>query len=240
MRNFYRPSLFDPTSRISKTSLQEEDPCPFPALPPRSPESDRRIVCQACLPRFSLPKPFLPNVPLWSAGGAAGRCRQRPNSSTSIPTWSTRLSIPATTSTNTPATNGSPPIPFRRPGLLEHRQRPAVVERKPAARNAGSRQRQRSQPQLRPPEDRRLLGRLHGRKRHRSRRPEAAAARTRSHRRTEVQERHHARDRPPASSVSRRVAGRRQPDQRRHSSASPDSRITTMRRKSWRRSTRAA
>ena len=93
------------------------------------------------------------------------------------------------------------PIPCR-PGLLEHGQRPGVVERKSAARNAGSGEQKRSQSQRRSAEDRRLLGRLHGRKRHRSRRPEAAATGTGPHCSSQVQERNHAGDRAPPSSVS--------------------------------------
>ena len=74
--------------------------------------------------------------------------------------------------------------------------------------------------------------------RHRSLRPEAAAAGTRSHRRAEIEERHHARNRAPAPHVSRSVAVRRQPDRRSRFSASPDNRITTTRPRWSRRSTR--
>ncbi len=126
-----------------------------------------------------------------------------------------------------------------RPGLLEHGQRSGVVERECAARNPGGRQRERSPAQRRSAEDWRLLGRLHGRKRHRSRRAEAAAAGTGPHRSFEVQERHHAGDRSSPPPVSRSMGNPETIRAILHSSASPASRTTTMLPKSWRRSIRA-
>src|SRR5258706_16446722 len=87
------------------------------------------------------------------------------------------------------------------------------MERKPAARNFGSEQQERSKAQRSAAEDRRLLGRLHGRERHRNSWFEALAARTEPHCGAQVEEGNHARNRPPPPYVPRSVGAERQSDQ---------------------------
>src|SRR5712664_4026279 len=89
------------------------------------------------------------------------------------------------------------------PGILEYGQQPGTMERKPAARNFGSEQQERSKAQRSAAEDRRLLGRLHGRERHRNSWFEALAAGTEPHCGAQVEEGNHARNRPPSPPVPR-------------------------------------
>ena len=115
----------------------------------------------------------------------------------------------------------------------------ATLERGHSPRDARSSQQERREPQPCPTEDRRLLGRVHGRERHRRRRSETASAGTRPDRRAEIKERHHSRSCSSAPSFP--GAWQRQTIRAMlRSSASQASRIMTTHPWSSRKSIRAA
>ena len=241
MRNFYRPILSIPHSRVPKYDFPKRIHVHLPVYVSRC----ILILCAALSTQVLFAQArsaqTVPANSTLAGGGAAADATKAPKLERFDPNLVDKSLDPCNDFYKYACNKWitANPIPADQV-YWTHGQRPAVVEREPAARDARSRQRQRPQPQFRPSEDRRLLRRLHGRKRHRRRRPEAAAAGTGSHRRAEIQERHHARDRPSASPIPRRVAVRRQRDQRAAFSASPDNRITTMRPRSSPRLTRAA